>query len=258
MESNNMSKIGTDSTKVTYEFEENQKILRVRNPKSERKHYEKKKRETRKWYIKKYSNIREFWQDLMSKIKTLEEIIDKKHELGIKSNLELKDMGIKKMLERLRVLYIALIQATNGVRASEAIGAFEFLVENYEKLLYNKENRKIVLEAQKSYELRPLVFIDYFFRGLATKIIPLIRSMGIQKVSQTNYSTMIKKEFGINTHTIRYMFEDLLNEKGLSPLDIMKMMGWKTLERVQHYSDAVRTEEKAMELKKEFDEIFGS
>ena len=117
--------------------------------------------------------------------------------------------------------------------------------------------RTVFLEVENGRKIKPVIFVKKFFTGKTPDMISLIRALDVVQVSQNAYSQEIRKLFGITSHTARYLYEDMLNSLGLTPLDIAKVMGWSNIKRVQDYSSAIKAEKKLEEIKEELEKLLG-
>jgi len=163
----------------------------------------------------------------------------------IKANLEeyyrRVNLPNPKRLDVKRFLYyaIAILQLTNGLRASEAIYAL--------KEYLTKGNKSFSMLAEKSNKERWVYVPD-----ILVSMTPTLKTyLDILKtISRYSYNTFLERNLGINPHTLRYAFIDkAIRKMGVG--DTIVYMGYASPKHLMEYYRTIRAKEKLMEFVKE-------
>ena len=163
----------------------------------------------------------------------------------IKANLEeyyrRVNLPNTKRLDVKRFLYyaIAILQLTNGLRASEAIYAL--------KEYLTKGNKSFSMLAEKSNKERWVYVPD-----ILVSMTPTLKTyLDILKtISRHSYNTFLERNLGINPHTLRYAFIDkAIRKMGVG--DTIVYMGYASPKHLMEYYRTIRAKEKLMEFVKE-------
>jgi integrase len=163
----------------------------------------------------------------------------------IKANLEEYYRRIQvpnpKRLDVKRFIYfaIALLQLTNGLRASEAIYALkEYLI---------KGNKSFTILAEKSNKERWVYIPDTL-----VSMTPTLKTYLdiVKSVKRQTYYSFLHYNVGINPHTLRYVFIDkAIRKMGVG--DTIVYMGYASPKHLMEYYRTIRAKEKLMEFVKE-------
>lgn len=146
---------------------------------------------------------------------------------------ELEKGGIRR-ISRVAHLITALIQISNGCRASEAVEAF-----NKWRQTGRKEIE--VRVRKKKHEERRLVIIPSEVR----KYRDMVR---FYEEDPNKYKVFIVSTFDFNTHSLRYAFVTYLSKQGVSPQLIAKITHHKRLDMILNYTQQKRADELLREL----------
>jgi integrase len=163
----------------------------------------------------------------------------------IKANLEEYYRRIQvpnpKRLDIKRFIYyaIAMLQLTNGLRASEAIYAL--------KEYLTKGNKSFSMLAEKSNKERWVYVPD-----ILVSMTPTLKTYLdiVKNVKRQTYYTFLQHNLGINPHTLRYVFIDkAIRKMGVG--DTVVYMGYASPKHLIEYYRTIRAKEKLMEFVKE-------
>jgi len=163
----------------------------------------------------------------------------------IKANLEEYYRRIQipnpKRLDIKRFIYyaIAMLQLTNGLRASEAIYAL--------KEYLTKGNKSFSMLAEKSNKERWVYVPD-----ILVSMTPTLKTYLdiVKNVKRQTYYTFLRHNLGINPHTLRYVFIDkAIRKMGVG--DTVVYMGYASPKHLIEYYRTIRAKEKLMEFVKE-------
>jgi len=146
---------------------------------------------------------------------------------------ELEREGIRR-ISRIAHLITALIQLSNGCRASEAVEAF-----NVWRMTGKSEVE--VRVRKKKYEETRLVIIPSEVR----KYRNIIR---YYEENPNRYKVFIVSTFDFNTHSLRYAFVTYLSKQGVSPQLIAKITHHKRLDMILSYTQQKRADELLREI----------
>jgi len=130
---------------------------------------------------------------------------------------------------------IALIQLTNGSRASEAVRAFQSYLKTREAKLTVKLSKK------KSHVERLMIIPESIQR---LDISPCIELADVdeEKLGE-RYKVWVKRHLGLNSHSLRYAFVTHLITAGLEPTIVAKITGHSKLDFILHYTQQKKAED---------------
>jgi integrase len=132
----------------------------------------------------------------------------------------------------LRDVNILILALTNGLRISEAIDCYYQWLES--KGVESRFNVKLA----KSKDRFRLCMIPGIFDKVdlaATKDLPKPRKQALNNFSRRN--------FGFNTHSLRYAFINYLLSKGVDVPLVSKIVGHKNLDTILAYIQSKRAQE---------------
>jgi len=130
---------------------------------------------------------------------------------------------------------IALIQLTNGSRASEAVRAFQQYLRTREAKLSVRISKK------RSPQERLMVIPQSVQRLDLTACVDLADIAEGRLVNR--YKVWVKRNLGLNSHSLRYAFVTHLITAGLEPTLVAKITGHSKLDFVLHYTQRKRAED---------------
>jgi len=130
---------------------------------------------------------------------------------------------------------IALIQLVNGSRASEAVRAFQEYIKTRESKLSVKLSKK------KTYTERMMVIPESIRR---LDISPCVELANVDEEKLINsYRVWVKRNLGLNSHSLRYAFVTHLITAGLEPTIVAKITGHSKLDFILHYTQQKKAED---------------
>ncbi len=163
----------------------------------------------------------------------------------VKANLEeyyrRVNLPNPKRLDIKRFLYyaIAMLQLTNGLRASEAIYAL--------KEYLTKGNKSFSILAEKSNKERWVYVPD-----ILVSMTPSLKTYldVLKTINRKGYYQFLQYNLGINPHTLRYVFIDkAIRKVGIS--DTIVYMGYASPKHLIEYYRTIRAKDKLIEFIKE-------
>jgi len=130
---------------------------------------------------------------------------------------------------------IGLIQLCNGLRAGEAVDAFQYWLKTREQKFTVRvekkrrpEERLVVIPA----ELGSVDLSKYAYAADMPRSVLLNR-----------YKVFVHDRFGFNTHSLRYAFITYLLEQGVSPAIIARITAHSKLDFILGYTQKKRAED---------------
>jgi len=152
------------------------------------------------------------------------------------------DYAYQRILSRLRnpgrtnpcYALIALIQLANGSRASEAVRAFQQYLKTREAKLSVKLSKK------KTAAERLMVIPQTVQRADVSACIDM--AVVDEKRLTLRYKVWVKRNLGLNSHSLRYAFVTHLVAAGLEPTIVAKITGHSKLDFILHYTQRKRAE----------------
>jgi hypothetical protein len=134
---------------------------------------------------------------------------------------------------------IAILQLTNGMRAREAVAAFQYFLKT--------GNRKFEVKVlkQKHEKYRPVKIPDEIDNDIRADCYDLA-FMDAKKL-RDRYRMWLYKNFKVNTHSLRYAFISKLAEIGMSPMIIARITGHSELRYLITYTHK-KLGERALDL----------
>jgi len=153
------------------------------------------------------------------------------------------DYAYQKILSKLRspgksnscYALIALIQLANGSRASEAVRAFQQYLKTRETRL------SIRLSKKRAASERLIVIPESVQRADVSACVELADVDENHLV--TRYKVWVKRNLGLNSHSLRYAFVTHLITAGLEPTIVAKITGHSRLDFILHYTQRRKAED---------------
>jgi len=139
----------------------------------------------------------------------------------------------------LRDVNILILALLNGLRISEAIDCY------YQWLEGNGAESRFNVKLAKSKDRFRLCLIPSIFDKVdlaATKGLPRPRKQALNNFSRRN--------FGFNTHSLRYAFINYLLSKGVDVPLVSKIVGHKNLDTILAYIQSKRAQETLESIQK--------
>lgn len=130
---------------------------------------------------------------------------------------------------------IALIQLTNGSRASEAVRAFQQYLRTREPKLSVRISKK------RSPQERLMVIPASVQRLDLTQCVELATTT--EEKLTTRYKVWVHRNLGLNSHSLRYAFVTFLVSQGLEPTLVAKITGHSRLDFILHYTQRRKAED---------------
>jgi len=132
----------------------------------------------------------------------------------------------------LRDVNILVLALTNGLRISEAIECYYMWLES------NGAESRFNVKLAKSRDRYRLCIVPGIFDKVdlaATKNLPRPRKQALNNFSRRN--------FGFNTHSLRYAFINYLLSRGVDVPLVSKIVGHKNLDTILSYIQSKRAHE---------------
>jgi site-specific recombinase XerD len=130
----------------------------------------------------------------------------------------------------LRNVNILLLALLNGLRISEAI-------ECYYKWLESGE-RKVVVKIAKSKDRYRLCLVPELFDK-----VDLAATRGLPRPLKQTLNSFARRNFGFNTHSLRYAFINYLLSRGVDVPTVSRIVGHRSLNTILSYIQSRRAEE---------------
>ena len=130
----------------------------------------------------------------------------------------------------LRNVNILILALTNGLRISEAI-------ECYYKWLETQESKIVVRVAKSKDRYRLCVIPEVFDK------VDWAATRGLKKPLKQTLNSFARRNFGFNTHSLRYAFINYLLSRGVDVPTVSRIVGHRSLNTILSYIQSRRAEE---------------
>ncbi len=161
---------------------------------------------------------------------------DKTYKLLVAELKEARKKNGIKNIKRLRNIIVLLTQLRNGSRIGEAISFIKIVANDFKRECY------ITVEKRKKSDVKRLMILpDEITKNDILKIAGFLNED--KEVLRKRVLAFAKKNYGFNTHSLRYAFITYYSKKGISPQVIAKMTKHAKLDYIIRYVEEMEAED---------------